>query len=386
MTDWKLAIGDWKLQSMDLILQFIQNNWLDIVRFLVVIGVLILVHEFGHFVVAKLAGIRVEEFAIGFPPKILKFKKGETVYSVGAVVFGGFVRMYGEEQKVVKDVARSFSNRSKKLRALIISAGVLMNLLLGVALFSVIYSFTGIPRFEDSGKVTVVEVGQNTPAGSAGLVSDDVVVSIDGEKISTIDEFKSRVDAKKGKETEILVEKKSGELKTVVVTPRADPPANEGPLGVAIVDKDISFYFAPLWQMPFLGAWYGVREAVSWGVQTVLGLGSLFGGIATSGKVPEGAAGPVGIYDITRQACADFFSCLRFMGVISINLALLNILPIPPFDGGKLFFVGLEAAFRARAAAIRARVEQVVTIAGLAFIFWLLISITMQDIRRLLGH
>lgn len=368
------------------ILSFIQTNWLDILRFLLVIGVLILVHEFGHFIFAKLSGVRVLEFAIGFPPKILKFKKGETAYSIGAVIFGGFVRMYGEDTKVTKDVSRSFSDKPKKIRALIITAGVLMNFLLGVVLFSIVYSFTGIPQFVPSGKVTIVDVQKNAPAGSAGLASDDVVVSIDGEKVSTIDEFKIRVDAKKGKETEILVEKKSGERKTVVVTPRADPPANEGPLGVAIVDKDVTFYFAPLWQRPFLGAWYGVQEAVSWGVQTVTGLGSLFGGIATSGRVPEGAAGPVGIYSITKVACTDFFTCLRFMGIISINLAILNILPIPPFDGGKLFFVGLEAAFRSRAAMVRAKIEQVATFAGIAFILWLLVSITLQDIGRLIGR
>ena len=371
---------------MDIVINFLQNNWLDVVRFLVVIGVLILVHEFGHFIVAKLAGVRVLEFALGFPPKILKFRRGETLYSIGAIIFGGFVRMYGEDQKVTKDVSRSFSNKPTGVRALIITAGVLMNLLLGVVLFSTVYSFTGIPQLIDTGKVTVVDIVQNTPAYGAGLAAGDIIVSIDNQKVSKIDEFKSYVDQKRGKEIKLETRRKSGESKYIVLIPRENPPANEGPLGVAIVDKEITFYFAPLWQRPILGAWYGLKEAISWGEQTILGTASLFVGIATSGKVPEGAAGPVGIYSITKTVCSDFFSCLRFMGVISINLAILNVLPIPPFDGGKLFFVGVEAAFRSRAARVRAKIEQFTTIAGLVFILWLLISITMQDISRLIGR
>lgn len=371
---------------MDLIIEFFRSNWLDVVRFLIIIGSLILVHEFGHFIVAKLTHVRVLEFALGFPPKILKFRRGETVYSIGAIIFGGFVRMYGEDKKVTHDVGRSFSNKSKKVRALIISAGVLMNLLLGVVLFSIVYSFTGIPRLENTGRVKVVDVARNTPAYNANVETGDIVLSLDAKGISTIDEFKTYVDQKKGQEVKLEIEKKDGKKQTVKITPRENPPANEGPLGVAIVDRDITFYFAPLWQRPFIGAWYGLKEAISWGEQTVLGTASLFAGIATHGKVPEGAAGPVGIYSITKTVCSDVFSCLRFMGVISINLAILNVLPIPPFDGGKLFFVGLEAALRSRAVRIRAKIEQTATLAGLAFILWLLISITLQDISRLFGH
>ena len=371
---------------MDAVINFLQQNWLDVVRFIVVIGVLILVHEFGHFIVAKLSGVKVLEFAIGFPPKILKFSRGDTQYSLGAIPFGGFVRMYGEDKKVTKDIEKSFSNRSKKLRALIISAGVLMNLLLGVILFSIVYSATGIPRLVDAGKVSVVEVARNTPAYSADLMSGDVILAVDGQKIVTVDEFRNYVDLKKGKEIKIAVVRKSGEEKNIVVIPRENPPKSEGPLGVALVDKNVTYYFAPLWQRPIIGGWYGLKEAISWTEQTLLGTAALFSGIVTGGKVPEGAAGPVGIYSITKTVCSDVFSCLRFMGVISINLAILNILPIPPFDGGKLFFVGVEAAFRSRAAAIRAKLEQVATLAGLAFILWLLISITLQDIGRLMGR
>lgn len=371
---------------MDLVLNFFQQNWLDVVRFLAVIGVLILVHEFGHFIVAKLTGVKVLEFALGFPPKILKFRRGETQYSIGAVIFGGFVRMYGEDRKMTKDVDRSFSNKPTRIRALIIVAGVLMNLLLGVILFSTIYSFTGIPQLVNTGHVRVIDVSRNTPAFNAGIESGDIVVAVDAQKISTIDEFKSYVDQKKGQEVKLEIEKKDSGKKVVKVTPRENPPANEGPLGVAIVDKEATFYFAPLWQRPILGGWYGIKEAISWGEQTILGTISLFSGIATQGKVPEGAAGPVGIYSITKTVCSDLFSCFRFMGVISINLAILNVLPIPPFDGGKLFFVGLEAALRARAAAVRAKIEQAATLAGIAFILWLLISITIQDVGRIWGH
>ncbi|MBI3290255.1 site-2 protease family protein [Candidatus Microgenomates bacterium] len=360
--------------------------FITFIIFIIIISTLILVHEFGHFIIAKRVGIKVLEFALGFPPKILKFRRGDTLYSIGAIPFGGFVRMYGEDQKVTQDVSRSFSNKPKKTRALIIAAGVLMNLLLGVMLFSIVYSATGIPRAVDTGKVTVVEVGQNTPAYDAGMMSGDIIVSIDGEKISKIDDFKSQVEAKKGKETKLEIQQKDGKSRTVVATPRVNPPKNEGPLGVVIVDKEITFYFAPFWQRPILGAWYGIKEAMLWGEQTILGTAALFGGIATNGKVPEGAAGPVGIYSITKTVCSDVWSCLRFMGIISINLAILNILPIPPFDGGKLFFVGVEAVFLSRAARVRAKIEQFATIAGLAFILWLLISITMQDISRLLGR
>ncbi len=351
--------------------------------FLLILSILVLVHEFGHFIVAKLSGVKVEEFGIGFPPRILSIKYGETVYSINALFFGGFVRLYGEEQAVQKDSQRAFSSKSKKIRAAIITAGVIMNLLLAIVAFSVVYSIVDIPR--PLGYVRVEEIASNSPAEIAGLEPEDAIVSVNGEKVTSYREFIQLIENNKGKEVTVELRGKSGEIRVVKVTPRESPPENEGPLGVAITDTEA--YSPPVWQRPFWGTVYGLKEAVFWGKQIVGGIGAVFASLITQQKVPEGIAGPVGIFQITGGVAQQgALALLHFLGVLSINLGILNIIPFPALDGGRLLFVGIEALFRGRARAIIPKVERVTNMIGFGLLIALLVAITLQDIRRILGQ
>ena len=362
---------------------------MTILIFLLILSILVLVHELGHFIVAKLAKVKVEEFGIGFPPRIITVRYGETVYSINALLFGGFVRLYGEEEPVggfkksIPQASRMFRSKSKKVRAGIIAAGVLMNFLLAILVFSIIYSIVGIPRKTDT--VRVIGILPESPAQQAGIVVDDVLFSVYGEKIYSTDQFKNLIEDRKGKAVTLEIQKGNEEIKKIEVVPRPDPPKGEGPLGVVITDTEQ--YFPPLWQRPFLGVAYGLQEALLWGEQTVIGVVLMFTTLFTQGKVPEGIAGPVGIFQITGEVAQQGnLALLHFMGVLSVNLAILNFLPIPALDGGRMMFVVLEAIFRGRARAIIPKVERLSNTVGFTLLVALLISITLQDIRRLLGQ
>src|ERR1035437_773871 len=149
----------------------------SILIFLLVLSILVLVHELGHFLVAKHAGIKVEEFGFGLPPRLIGKKIGETIYSINALPFGGFVRLYGEQdEEGVKNFKRSFLHKSKKTRASVVIAGVIMNFILAIVAFAIVYFFTGIPR--DTGKLSVIDVSPSSPAQTAGIVVGDVITKI----------------------------------------------------------------------------------------------------------------------------------------------------------------------------------------------------------------
>lgn len=357
---------------------------MTIIIFLLVLSTLILVHEFGHFIVAKLAGIKVEEFGLGlpFPPKIFSIKRGETTYSLYALFFGGFVRLYGEERAEKVDHKRAFSSRSKKIRAAVITAGVVMNFLLAIVAFSILYSILGVPRASD--KVKVVGIAPGSPAQVGGLEIDRQILSVEGQEVRTKERFIEIVDQKRGKEIVINLRSDAGEVKEVRVTPRANPPQGEGPLGVAITDSEQ--YFPPWYQRPFVGAWYGLQEALSWSGRAVFSVVLIFKTLFTTATLPGELAGPVGIFQITQGFVAQGgLAVLWWMGVLSVNLAILNIVPFPALDGGRLLFVGIEAILGRRAGRLLPKIEQVANMVGFALLITLLLAITLQDIRRLLG-
>lgn len=346
----------------------------SILIFLLVLSILILVHELGHFIMARRAGIWVEEFGFGLPPRIWGKKIGETVYSINLFPFGGFVRLHGENtEERIKYPKRSFLKKSKKIRAKIIIAGVVANFVLAVVAFGVVYWFSGIPR--ETKEVRVIEVTGGSPAQTAGLVSGDVIKSVDGEKIETVSGFVEKVEAKKGKK--IILETQEGR---VTLTPRENPPQGEGPLGVTITTTDI--YYPPIWQRPFYGIFYGFKEALFWGKTVVLGFVKVFADLF-GGQVPKDLAGPVGIFAITSQAAKiGFLALINFIGILSVNLAILNIIPFPALDGGRLAFIFLERAVGRR---ILPKIEAVVHAVGMVILLFLLLAITIHDIQRLIS-
>lgn len=345
----------------------------SILIFLVVLSVLILVHELGHFIMARRSGIWVEEFGFGLPPRLIGKKIGETIYSINAFPFGGFVRLHGEqEEEGITNTKMAFLHRSKRTRIGIVVAGVIMNFLLGILAFGVVYSFSGIPK--DTHQIKVVDVSQDSPALTAGLVVGDIIKKVDGRDFTSVDDFIKYVDTKKGKQVQIETENKK-----VTITPRANPPEGQGPLGVTITTTEI--YFPPVWQRPFYGIYYGFKEAIFWGQTIVVGLWTIISGLF-KGQAPQGVSGPVGIFAVTTEAArSGFLTLINFVGILSVNLAILNIIPFPALDGGRLLFIGIESVIGKK---IVPKVEAAIHTVGMIILLALILAITVGDIRRLI--
>ncbi|MFC1727506.1 RIP metalloprotease [Patescibacteria group bacterium] len=354
---------------------------LTIIIFVAILSILVLVHELGHFISAKKVGIKVEEFGFGYPPRIWGKKIGETIYSINLLPFGGFVRLFGEELKGAdlvnqKEKDKSFWGKSKKARILVIVAGVLANFLLAVVAFSIAYTIVGIP--EETDRVEIIAVMPESPAEEAGLIEGDLMVEISGAKVESIDHFTQLIEEKKGQEVDLLVEREVQKLSFLVLV-REFPPEGEGSMGVIVSGVQMIHY--PVWQMPFRGAVEGFKEAFAWTGLILTGLGKMITDLFTKGVVPRDVAGPIGILQITYGvAQTGGLAILQFMGILSVNLVVLNILPLPALDGGRLMFVIYEVITRRRP---RPEFEHWANAAGMAMIVLLLILVTVNDLVRI---
>lgn len=345
--------------------------------FLIILSVLIFVHELGHFIAARRAGVKVEEFGLGFPPRIWSRKKGDTIYSINALPIGGFVRLYGEEHSVEGDKSQAYYHKGKLARTAIVVSGVLMNFLLAVFAFATITWFVGIPR--DLGYVKVISVTEDSPASHVGLKVDDIVLAVEGQKVEETKDFIESVNNRRGKETELTVRRNSEEIK-LKVTPRENPPQGQGALGVGITASEI--YDPPLIEKPFVSLVEGFKQAVFWIKATISGItDSLV--LVLSGKTPEGLAGPIGIYQITGiVAQQGVLAILSFVAILSVNLAVLNILPIPALDGGRLLFIVVETIFGRR---VLPTFERYAHRVGMVILLIVIFLISLGDINRLLS-
>lgn len=343
--------------------------------FLGVLSILIFVHELGHFLAARRAGIKVEEFGLGFPPRIFSRRRGETIFSLNALPIGGFVRLYGEEHSVEEEKSLAYYHKGKVARALVVAAGVLMNFLLAILAFASIAWFAGVPR--DLGYVKIISVSGDSPAALAGLNIDDVVLAVGDQKIIRTKEFIEIVNGKRGHETELTVRRDSEEIK-LRITPRANPPQGQGALGVGITSNEI--YHPRGIAKPFIVLAEGFKQAVFWVQTTVFGVIEAIRQ-ALGGSAPEGLAGPIGIYRITSLAAEQgLLALLSFVGILSVNLAVLNIMPFPALDGGRLLFIGVEAVFGRR---VLPTFEKYAHRVGMVILLALIVLITLGDINRL---
>jgi len=360
------------------------STLITIVVFILILSVLVLVHELGHFFVAKKLKIKVEEFGFGLPPRALSFKRGETIYSINWLPIGGFCRLYGEDEagsgsvKVktseakIKDSHRAFFSRPAWQRAAVSVAGVVMNFLLAVVLISYLFSAVGVPV--SGNKVVVADIVKNSPAAKAGLKINDVFVSIDKTKISGAEQLVSITKKHLGEPISVQLTR-NGKAKTIDVTPRKIYPANEGPMGVSI-SQNYEVVKYPWYKAPFLGTWEALKE--SWLIASGLGVALyqlLFFGVA-----PKGVAGPVGIAQLTGQFVQiGPYAVMSFVSLLSLNLAILNILPFPALDGGRLFFIVLEVVFRRK---VNQKFEAYAHAIGMAILLALIALITIHDLVR----
>jgi regulator of sigma E protease len=336
--------------------------------FIFVLGLLIFVHELGHFLAAKWAGIRVERFSLGFPPRMIGKKIGETDYCISWVPLGGYVKMAGmiDESMDTKIEGQPWEFMSKPIwkRSIVIAAGPFMNLFLTLFFFTALHFHYGIPE----SAAIVDQVLPDSPAAAIGLKSDDRIVAVDGNRVETWEQLTSIIHASPEKEVTIEWER-NNERMQASVTPRRDPENKIGLIGISRKTRQLG-----------LGESFVVSSAQSWFLtrEVFKFVGRLFTG---KESVREGLAGPIQIAKMAgqsaRQGLGDLF---YFTALISLQLAILNILPIPVLDGGHLLFLGLETVLR-RPVSVRARV--VVQQIGMALLLVLMVFIIINDVQRI---
>lgn len=354
---------------------------MGILLFIIILAVLVLIHELGHFLAAKRNGVLVEEFGFGFPPRIFGIKKGETLYSINLIPIGGFVKLYGEEYHEEKDPAKTLKDRAfvyKKpwQKAEIIVAGIVGNFLLAWALISFLFT-QGVPT--PTNKVIVDNVQQNSPAHVAGLKEGDQIVKIETPKgsyqLNSSDQL-IRLSKEFGGKQIVLLIKRDETEKPVSITPRKNPPKGQGPLGVLITSFVEKKY--PWYQAPF----YGLMHAFDISYKIVSELSKTIFQLITFKKPSVEVAGPIGIAQFTGQAIKfGKNAVLELLALLSLNLAVINILPFPALDGGRLTFVLYEWVTRKR---VNKTVERYVNLFGIVVLLSLALVISIRDVARIL--
>ncbi len=342
-----------------------------------------LVHEFGHFYVAKKAGMKVEEFGFGFPPRLFGVKRGETVYSINLIPFGGFVKIYGEDGEGKND-SRSFASKPAGKRAQVIVAGVLMNLFLAAVLLgfgNALGLRIGLAGNEDFAakdvKIQIIQVSQDSPARTAGLKTLDEIEQIqkDGDILrpKSVEEVQGFVKKYGGEEIVLTVFRNGGEI-NLKLTPRKNPPAGQGAIGVNLAKTGVVSY-------PWYEAiWRGIRDTGVMAVNITITLGIFFKNLFIDSRLIGDVSGPIGIAVLTGQAAGLGFNyLLQFVALLSINLAVLNIMPFPALDGGRLLFIGIE---KFKGSPVPKKIEGFVNAAGFAFLIALMIWITVKDVAK----
>jgi len=334
-----------------------------------VISFILLTHELGHFISAKAMKVRVEEFGLGFPPRLFAFKRGETEYSLNAIPFGGFNKLAGEEDP---EVPSGLAARKIPIRLLVIGAGSLMNILLALALFSITFM---VPQDTLMGEVMVEEVAVSSPAEAAGILPGDTILELNGRDINSNYDLSYYTQLYLGNEVSLLIQHSDGATESVRLAPRWKPPEGEGAMGVTIktINSEIVSLSYPFWEaIPkgFVGLWETV-------VLYKNGLVGIFTG-ASSGDF----FGPVGIVQATGEiARYGVAPLLEFAAFISLILGLLNLLPLPALDGGRIAFILLEWVRRGKR--ISPKREGLVHLIGFAIFMALMLAITLQDIIRI---
>lgn len=409
------------------------GNW-DWLVAIPMFGLLVLVHEFGHFITAKWAGIRVEEFGLGFPPRIVGIRKRDsggweviwlggrsneedaydtydsqkqtpfsgtsggvskggtppsahTIYSLNFIPIGGFVRMPGENGDINDESgnydAQSFAAKSAGKRLIVLVAGVTMNVILAMVLFTFAFGF-GEPMLLPQ----VGTVVPNSPAASAGMRAGDLIIAANHQPVKFFTDLQNVVNTELTNDHNqhatvpvVLQLRRTGVSQpvTVTVNVREHPPAGQGPMGIEASGKVI-FDSIPLWQAPLRGVQYTVQTTGAF-LQAI--------GQMITGALPFQVAGPVGIVNITGQAAQSvpsegLWPLLSLTAVLSLNLAIINILPFPALDGGRVILVLLEVVRGGKR--LKPEVEGMINFAGMAILLTLMVVITFFDVKGLLPH
>jgi len=340
------------------------------------LSIIIILHEAGHFLFARRFGVKVEEFGIGYPPRIFSFKKNEVIYSINAIPFGGFVKI------VEHDGPNSFSSKSLGKRTIILLAGVVNNALIAFLLFTILFSI-GMPTFalpeaykqDIPSVVTIREIEKDSPASLAGLESGDIILGMERldsfYETTSIEDVQDRTKEFQGKEIQLIIQRE-GESIEIGIIPRESPPEGKGYLGVILTDDGVLKYSL------FKAPWQAIRFMGILTQETFTGLGRVFGNLFKHGNIEE-LTGPVGIMAITTRGFQWGWKYgLYILGLISYAFAIFNLFPIPAVDGGRILFLMIE---KIRRKPISQRTEMLVNNICFYLLVILLFAVTIKDIN-----
>ncbi len=356
---------------------------MTILVFVLAFSVLVLIHELGHFISARALGIPVEEFGIGFPPRLAKVKRGSTLFTINAIPLGGFVRLKGESSST--DDPSDFIRQSKPRRALVIASGVIMNALLAYAL-TVVLLVAGVPQnlshlphnaTVTNAHVEIVGLLPDAPAQQAGIPAGSTIMSITSISPSSIELIQNEIRSHADQPIIIDVRDSQGKDHQYTITPTTlsvDPPVVGIGVQLAAVGT-VSYSF-----IPAMG--YGAQIVAGQASMIFTSLGRLVKDLVVGQQLPKDIAGPIGIAVLVGEATrSGWSSLLSLIAILSLNLAVLNVLPIPALDGGRLAFLAVEAVLRRP---MRVRLEAMIHQVGFVLLLGLILIITLHDIRTFL--
>ena len=359
---------------------------MSFITLIIVISVLVFVHELGHFIVAKLSKVRVDEFSIGFPPRLWSFRRGETLYSLNLILFGGYVKIFGENPDEASisgpDSGRSFINKNRGVQALILIAGVAMNIVFAWILLSGSFMLgvtQAVPDDAAASRVLVAEVIEGSPAEAAGIKKEDIIQSLTDAQGSKFDQVNAGVVGQAiresgGKPITLTYQRGSDEMSASVV-PRDGVVEGKMAIGIAMANvAEVEYSFVR-------SLWEGTKTTWSLTVGTAVGIVEFFKNLFVFEADLAQVSGPVGIAEYLNQAREFGFSTfLSLVALISINLAVINLVPFPALDGGRLLFVGIESIIRRP---LNPKIANTLNIIGFILLLLLMIVITTSDISKL---
>lgn len=369
---------------------------ISILAFLAILGLLVFAHEAGHFFAAKRAGMAVEEFGFGFPPRLIGARKVKgkwrvvtrnssdrhsstsTIYSLNLIPLGGFVRIAGENGADTDD-PRNFGAKPRWQRAVVLVAGVAMNIVLAIVFFSTVYAI-GAPQVLEglpSGavirdrKTSIVGVLKEGPAVAVGIKPGDTIIAIDGQSFVEVADVQRYIRERGGQEIRVTIDR-NGLAQTLLVRPGPLPGVAQPGIGVQLMATGTVRF------PPHFALWYGVRTTGNVIADIIRAFGNLIRGLVIDRAVTVDIAGPVGIAVMTGQVVQlGFIHLLQFTAVLSANLALINVFPFPALDGGRLFLLGVEAI---RRRSLSKAIENALHAVGFALLFLIVIAVTYRDI------
>ena len=329
------------------------------ILFVVMLLVLIIPHEWGHLIVAKLCGVRVNEFSVGMGPLLFKKQKGETQYSVRLLPLGGYCSLEGEEEAV--DDPRSYSSKTPLQKIAILLAGVTMNIIIAILAMTLAYAISGIPSN------TLSAVTPDSPAAEAGLQAGDKIIEIDGTKIRDWNSVVTAVDGYHEGDKMEIVYRRDGKTQEVFLTPEFDEENQRYMVGIV----------AGSTRNPLMCIKSGFTS--TWEMNKMMLM--TFQSMIRKGVKSDDVAGPVGLVRVVGQASSyGIASYLMLLALVSLNLAIFNIIPIPGLDGGKIFFILLKLISGGR---ITDDMEYKATVAGMALLLALFVLVTYNDIMNI---